>query len=121
LDPLPTGYRPRRPETTVLYRIVADNLETMLAQARERSAYGFGLPRHVERTFTDYLECGILAYGFCRVRCSECAFQTVLPFSCKLRGLCPSCDGRRAADIAAHLVDSGSCAKPAPLVRHNRL
>jgi hypothetical protein len=38
LDPLPTGYRPRRPETTVLYRIVADNLETMLAQARERSS-----------------------------------------------------------------------------------
>jgi hypothetical protein len=53
---------------------VADNLETLLAQAREPSAHGFGLPRHVERTFESDLECGILSHGFCRVRCSECDY-----------------------------------------------
>ena len=29
----------------------------------------------------------------------------VLAFSCKGRGFCPSCTGRRMADLAAHLVD----------------
>jgi hypothetical protein len=54
--PLPRGYRPRRAETTALYRVVADHVEMLV------------------------------------------------PFSCKARGLCPSCDGRRMADTAAHLV-----------------
>jgi hypothetical protein len=26
-------------------------------------------------------------------------------FSCKKRGFCPSCTGRRMADVAGHLVD----------------
>lgn len=29
----------------------------------------------------------------------------VVAFSCKGRGFCPSCTGRRMADLAAHLVD----------------
>jgi Transposase zinc-binding domain len=29
----------------------------------------------------------------------------VVGFSCKGRGFCPSCTGRRMADLAAHLVD----------------
>ncbi len=32
--------------------------------------------------------------------------QTTEPFSCKRRGLCPSCNARRIAETAAHLVDS---------------
>ncbi|KIG14059.1 Transposon-like protein [Enhygromyxa salina] len=28
-----------------------------------------------------------------------------MAFSCKKRGFCPSCAGRRMADVAAHLVD----------------
>jgi Transposase zinc-binding domain/Putative transposase len=103
--PLPRGYRPRRPEATALYRVVADPVETMLEQARERSAHGFGLPRHVERTFHRYLACGILAHGFARVTCTSCRDEILVPFSCKTRGLCPSCDGRRMADTAAHLCD----------------
>jgi hypothetical protein len=103
--PLPCGYRPRRPEATALYRVVADHVETMLEQARERSAHGFGLPRHVERTFHRYLACGILAHGFARVSCTSCRDEILVAFSCKTRGLCPSCDGRRMADTAAHLCD----------------
>ncbi|MEK7862303.1 MAG: transposase zinc-binding domain-containing protein, partial [Chloroflexota bacterium] len=104
-SPLPHGYRPRRTETTALYRVVADHVETMLQDARDRSPHGFGLPRHVERSFRRYLDCGVLARGFARVRCAACHYEVLVPFSCKTRGLCPSCDGRRMADTAAHLVD----------------
>lgn len=49
--PLPTRYQPRSPEGTVLHRVVRENLEAFLAEARERSEHGFGLPRFVEQEF----------------------------------------------------------------------
>ena len=52
-----------------------------------------------------YLECGILAYGFVRARCEDCGASRAVAFSCKKRGFCPSCCGRRMADTAARLVD----------------
>jgi hypothetical protein len=52
-----------------------------------------------------FLECGILAHGFCRVRCAECGQDELVAFSCKRRGFCPSCGARRMAETAAHLVD----------------
>ena len=51
------------------------------------------------------LECGILAYGFARARCAECGHDFLVAFSCKGRALCPSCNARRMAETAAHLVD----------------
>jgi hypothetical protein len=77
-------------------------LETFLAraQARERP-----VPRFVERELRGFLRCGILAHGFVRVHCDECGLDRVVAFSCKGRGFCPSCGGRRMADTAAHLVD----------------
>jgi Putative transposase/Transposase zinc-binding domain len=103
--PLPRGYRPRRPHATAFYRTIATHLETMLAQARARTAHGFGLPRYVEETFRRYLDCGVVERGFARVSCPSCQYEMLVPFSCKLRGLCPSCEGRRMADGAAALVD----------------
>lgn len=103
--PLPPGYRPRRPATTAFYRVIADHLETMLQDARDRSPHGFGLPRHVERSFRRYLDCGIIERGFARVFCDTCRYEVLVPFSCKVRALCPSCDGRRMAAGACHLVD----------------
>src|SRR5207244_8340258 len=52
-----------------------------------------------------FLRCGVLAHGFARVRCGGCAFERLVPFSCKGRAICPSCGGRRMAERAAHLVD----------------
>ena len=52
-----------------------------------------------------YLECGMLAYGFVRARCEVCGASRAVAFSCKKRGFCPSCCGRRMADTAARLVD----------------
>jgi hypothetical protein len=77
-------------------------LETFLAraQARERP-----MPRFVERELRGFLRCGILAHGFVRVHCDDCGLDRVVAFSCKGRGFCPSCGGRRMADTAAHLVD----------------
>ena len=34
-----------------------------------------------------------------------CTFERLVPFSCKGRGFCPSCGGRRMTERAAHLVD----------------
>src|SRR5437867_10876593 len=51
------------------------------------------------------LDCGVLARGFLRIACDTCRLDRVVAFSCKSRGICPSCGGRRMADTAAHLVD----------------
>ncbi|MDY0063241.1 MAG: transposase zinc-binding domain-containing protein [Myxococcota bacterium] len=40
-----------------------------------------------------------------RARCAACKHDFVVPFSCKTRGLCPSCNTRRMVETAAHLVD----------------
>ncbi|NIV49573.1 MAG: hypothetical protein GWN46_23635, partial [Gammaproteobacteria bacterium] len=58
-----------------------------------------------EAEFRRYLECGILAHGFARARCSTCRQDFLVAFSCKGRGICPSCNARRMAETAAHLVD----------------
>ncbi len=99
------GYARRTPESTPLYQIVRNHLPAMLVEARAHTAHGFGLPRFIEREFERYLGCGILGRGFARVRCDECATESLVAFSCKGRGVCPSCTARRMADAAAHLVD----------------
>lgn len=76
------GYPQRRPERTVLYQIVAGHLETFLQEARDRSEHGFGYPRFIERTFRRYLTCGVFSHGFCRLRCSSCGKDMLLPLSC---------------------------------------
>jgi hypothetical protein len=47
-----------------------------------------------------------LAHGFVRVRCDACGQDQLVAFSCKQRGICPSCDGKRMTEGAAHLVES---------------
>ncbi|MBK7641773.1 MAG: transposase zinc-binding domain-containing protein [Planctomycetes bacterium] len=63
------------------------------------------MPRFVRRELRRYVDCGILAFGFARVYCSDCGKEELVAFSCKGRGFCPSCCGRRMADSAAHLCD----------------
>lgn len=96
------AYARRVPEDTILYGVVSDQLTTFFAHAESS---GRSVPAFVERELTRYLECGILAYGFVRVRCAACRYDRVVAFSCKGRGFCPSCGGRRMADSAAFLVD----------------
>ena len=96
-------YQRRRPEQTLWYRIVQTNLETWLELAT--GEHGESPPAHVERTFRRYLECGVLAHGFARAYCDECQHDFLIAYSCKCRGVCPSCNTRRMVETAAHLVD----------------
>jgi hypothetical protein len=97
-------YQLRDPSGTILYQVIAEHLETFLATlAADRTAKG--LPDYVREEFYAYLQCGILAHGFVRLGCDTCPHQMVLAFSCKKRGFCPSCAGRRTAQQAAHLVE----------------
>ena len=98
------SYRPRHPEQGALHQIVREHYETFRAHAAERRD-GQGLPRFVERAFQDFLTCGCLAAGFARFRCATCRHDQFVAFSCKGRGFCPSCGGRRMTERAAHLVD----------------
>ena len=60
---------------------------------------------HIEQAFRRYLDCGILANGFARAHCDECGHDFLIAFSCKGRGVCPSCNTRRMAETTAHLTD----------------
>jgi hypothetical protein len=106
-------YSRRHPEQTALYQVVQQHLETYLALAGEDDWDGQRVPAYVEREFRHYLECGILAYGFARARCPDCGHDFLVAFSCKGRGLCPSCNTRRMVETAAHLV--GRVIPPLPV------
>jgi len=95
-------YERRRPEKTPLHRIISENLESWLEwrEAAERP-----VPAYVEDELRGYLACGILCFGFARARCTGCGKGFVVAFSCKGRGVCPSCNGRHMAQTAAHLAD----------------
>jgi hypothetical protein len=71
-------YQQRRPEESVLYRAVAENLESFLARQQER---GRVVPRFVENDLRDFLDCGILERGFVRVHCDACGKDRVVAFS----------------------------------------
>jgi hypothetical protein len=47
----------------------------------------------------------VRSLGFARALCAGCGQGFVVAFSCKGRGVCPSCNGRHMAQTAAHLVD----------------
>ncbi len=100
--PLSPGYRPRDVESSPLHRAVRLHRAGFAAAVRRR---GHIVPRVVERELDGVVGCGVLARGFARVRCGACGHELLVPFSCKRRGLCPSCTARRAEDTAAHLVD----------------
>jgi hypothetical protein len=71
----------------------------------ETEVGGGELPAFVKDELDAYFRCGILAHGFLRVRCKDCGHSRVVAWSCKRRGFCPSCAGRRMADTAAFCVD----------------
>src|SRR5467141_1621049 len=108
LEASPPAYVPRDPSQTVLYHVVADHLETFLASL-DADPDARGLPAYVQREFYDYLQCGILAHGLLRLGCDTCKHELLLAFSCKCRGFCPSCAGRRMAQTAAHAHRAPLC------------
>ena len=105
----PKLYNPRHPERTLLYQTVAEHYETWLELVSAGQFDGQGdhhSPKpYVRKAFAKYLECGIFAHGFARARCGDCGHDYFVAFSCKGRGVCPSCTTRRMVETAAHLTD----------------
>ena len=90
----PFAYERRRPETTTLYAVVRDNLETLYG-AVEDGAGPVTLPGFVRKELSGYLDCGLLCRGFAHLKCEGCGESRRVAFACKGRGFCPSCMGRR--------------------------
>ena len=103
---LAPAYVPRRPTETVLHQLVRANLESFLAYARAN--YDGGLPRYVEQEISRVHPVRWRPEGFSRAHCDACGHDLLVAFSCHGRSICPSCCGRRMANVAAHLVDQ-SC------------
>ena len=99
----PFVYKRRRPDSSTLYEVVRDNIETLY----EATEQGFSspLPAFVRREFDRYLECGLLCRGFAMLACEDCDERRLVAFSCKGRAWCPSCFGRRMAQTSANLLD----------------
>lgn len=72
-DSASVHYERHRPEQTTLYpyRIVQQHAANFFAQAE--GAAGADLPQFVKDEFDAFLECGILAHAFLRLRCGDCA------------------------------------------------
>ena len=94
----------RAPEHGVLHRVVREHLQTFLWEL-DRHDEQRGAPLFVKREFQRFVRCGVLAHGFARFRCTACGTDRLVAFSCKGRGFCPSCGGRRMTERAAHLID----------------
>jgi hypothetical protein len=96
------GYAQRDPTRTALYRLVAEQHATF---AQVACGDG-GVPAFVSEALARFLRCGVLAHGFARFQCDMCKHDHFVPLSCKTRGLCPSCGGRRMMTLTRHLLDA---------------
>jgi hypothetical protein len=103
---LATGYTyaRREPEKTALFQVMQQHLLTFEQQWTDQ-ADGGTLPSFVTDELHDFLGCGILARGLAQLFCPTCYERYVVAWSCKGRGFCPSCGGRRMNAGALTLVD----------------
>ncbi len=93
----PRVYARRRPETTDLYRAVAENLDLFYETYDDRFLTQHGpLTSRARRTLEGFVRCGQLWGGFGRAKCGDCGKEMLVAFSCQLRGICSSCQQKRA-------------------------
>jgi len=98
-----SAYVPAARGEDLLYQVLDEHLQTFFAACDED---GVRVPRYAREEFEDYLACGMPEHGFALLRCDGCGTARAVAFSCKRRGFCPSCTGRRMNQGAAHLVDN---------------
>jgi hypothetical protein len=87
-----------------------DDLHQVVARGwaalrRRLAAHDRHLPGFVYREVDAFLRCGDPAHGFAWLRCPKGHHHRLVPFSCKGRGFCPSCGGRRMATLALRWID----------------
>ncbi|MCC7460803.1 MAG: transposase zinc-binding domain-containing protein [Proteobacteria bacterium] len=95
-------YVPRNPTQGKVFQVIQKHWKKFELEA---SSNDQSLSQYVKREFEAFLGCGILSKGFIRLVCDVCKVNRFVPFSCKKRGFCPSCCGRRMNEGAAFLVD----------------
>jgi hypothetical protein len=93
---------PLDPQTSALHRVLRLHLADFLA---ERERFGAALPRFVIEELEGYLDCGRLSAGCAHFECEDCGRTRVTALSCKGRGFCPRCCGRRMSERAHHLAE----------------
>ncbi len=102
----PSLYRPRNARASPLYQLLEAYYEDVKAVWEERFEKKYGYWRgFVDTVVARYLDCGVSDAGFARLKCEACGSERLLTLSCKQRGVCPSCDAKRAAASAAFLKD----------------
>ena len=89
-------YRPRRARESPLFRLVKQHLEEFLRVYPSRFAKAHGpLRAVVERVLRGFLKCGLAEHGFARAECQTCRASYLVPFSCRGRNFCPSCEKKK--------------------------
>lgn len=102
-----THYRRREPERSVLYQIVSQFREELPIVWEDQFQQTYGVLRsEVLKALGEYLNCGILSHGAARTYCDSCKHSVLVAFSCKKRGICPSCSAKRAVLFAEQIYDS---------------
>jgi hypothetical protein len=96
------GTRLAIPAPGGLHPLVKRGWPALRAQSAEA---GITIPDFVDRAFEGFLTCGVPEAGLTRLRCPDCQLERALAFSCKSRGLCPSCGARRMHDVSEHLME----------------
>jgi hypothetical protein len=90
-------YRPRRARESPLFRLVEQHLEEFLRVYPDRFAKQHGPLRPVvERVLRRFLTCGLVEHGFARAWCETCRLSYLIPYSCRGRSFCPSCEKKRS-------------------------
>lgn len=99
-----TQYSPRDPRSGLLYQTVQQNFSKFV-QAQAAKDGEKQIPEYIEKEFEAYLKCGILEHGFIQLECKKCQVVHRVALSCKRRGFCPSCIGKRMNEGSAFLVE----------------
>jgi hypothetical protein len=87
----------------VFFQIIKKYYKTWVKKAEKD---GKKIPSYIHREFQGFIKCGILAHGFACAHCKACDHEFLVGFSCKSRGICPSCTTRDMVEIAAHIQEN---------------
>ena len=93
------AYAPRRPQTSPLYRVLADHFVLLEREHEQCFEPTHGpLRPAARRSVGRFLDCGLFEHGNARVRCAQCRAEFLVAFRCNGRHFCPSCHARRLAE-----------------------
>jgi ribosomal protein S27E len=96
-------YRRRAPKESTLHQAIQVGLPALLQALQSQDKT---LPFYVAREFEEFQKCGVLEHGFIRVKCTQCRHEKIVGFSCKRRGVCASCAGKRMVESGVFLSEA---------------